>query len=59
MNYDFDDCFDEIEYIEIDTTVDIEYSVLNKIERDKKKIRNKNKRLNANKQILNKIENKE
>ena len=59
MNYDFDDCFDEIEYIEIDTTVDIEYSVLNKIERYKKKIRNKNKRLNANKQILNKIENKE
>jgi hypothetical protein len=55
MNYDFEDCYDEVEYIEVDTTIDIDYKVLKDIQQKKQKIKNKNKK------IINKvkIENKE
>jgi len=59
MNYDFDDCFDEIEYIEMDTDIDVDYIVLNKIEQKKRKIKKRNKNKIINTQIKYKIENKE
>jgi hypothetical protein len=59
MNYDYEDCFDEVKDIEKYTKIEIDYKVFNDIEQKKRKIRNKNKKLNINKQILNKIENKE
>ena len=59
MNYDFDDCFDEIEYIEMDTGIDVDYIVLNKIEQKKRKIKKRNKNKIINTQIKYKIENKE
>jgi len=59
MDYDFDDCFDEIEYIEMDTDIDVDYTVLNKIEQKKRKIKKRNKNKIINTQIKYKIENKE
>jgi hypothetical protein len=41
MDYEFDDCYDEIE----DITVDIDYRVLNDIQQNKQKIKKQNKKI--------------
>ncbi|MDD4778990.1 MAG: hypothetical protein PHT02_00105 [Tissierellia bacterium] len=52
MDYDFNDCYDEIE----DITIKIDYKVLNGIQQDKQRIKRQNKKNKLSK--LN-IENKE
>lgn len=52
MNYDYNDCYDEIEDID---DVDIDYTVLRDIQKDKQKIKRQNKKIS--KQIINKFNN--
>ncbi len=42
MNYDYDDCFDEIEDIDIDI---VDYKVLKDIQKNKQKIKRQNKKI--------------
>lgn len=42
MDYDFDDCYDEIEDID---DVDIDYTVLKDIQQKKQKIKRQNKKI--------------
>lgn len=57
MNYNFEDCYDELE----DINVDVDYKVLCDIQQNKQKIKKQNKKFTNNKQIINKVdsENKE
>jgi hypothetical protein len=48
MDYEFDDCYDEIEDIE---DIDIDYTVIRDIQQNKQKIKRQNKK------IKNKLEN--
>ena len=45
MKFDYNDCYDEVEYIEIDTKTDIDYKVLNDIKQHKQKIKKNNKKI--------------
>jgi hypothetical protein len=54
MKYDYEDCFDEVEYIEIDTEINIDYRVLKDIQQNKQKIKKNNKKITRTK-----LENKE
>jgi hypothetical protein len=58
MDYEFDDCYDEIEDIDVDI---VDYKVLKDIQQNKQKIKKQNKNKKITKQIINKvnIENKE
>jgi len=49
MDYEFDDCYDEIE--DLENEINIDYTVLKDIEQKKQKIKRQNKKLK------NKIEN--
>ena len=43
MDYDFDDCYDEIE--DLENEVDIDYTVLKDIQQKKQKIKRQNKKI--------------
>lgn len=45
MKYDYEDCFDEVEYIETDFKVDIDDKVLKNIQKNKQKIKRQNKKI--------------
>jgi hypothetical protein len=42
MDYEFDDCYDEIEYID---DIDIDYTVIRDIQQKKQKIKRQNKKV--------------
>jgi hypothetical protein len=56
MDYDYEDCYDEIEDIDVNI---VDYKVLKDIQQNKQKIKKQNKNKKITKQIINKVENKE